>query len=791
MDASQVTLTQDIDEARRFFDFVLEDGEGLTLQTFHDRERDRKDVARVMHSGLDANIAELCRLQRDGAGVFWMVNEGDGAGRQEANVTAVRYLFADTDGAPLAPLLTLPPHMVVQSSPGRYHVYWRVVDCSLDRFKPVQRAIAERFGTDKSVSDLPRVMRVPGFLHQKDTPFLVKIRDIGNIPPYTLDDVVTGLGLSEKPIIDKVLPAPVPGTAFDFGKARKAAWDAARRTHEDASCSRHGEVFNLGCHLFRDGLPAEDSVFEYALQEFASHMRPTDASGRAQGMDFSAERKTIRDGYQRAHRDQGEAPDISGILGQGQRAGGPNPMSNVASAPPSPGAAQAQHDRGAGVASSITLTPLTADELRRAQLTPRVILRELLYSDVRTRISGGGTGKTTVALFEAATLALGRELWGRTPDRPCRTVIVTREDGREILAARLREICYAMPLSAGELAQVMENVTILDLSNEPFRLSCVIGDVVYPHAENLDALVAALKPWAPDWVIFDPLVSFGVGEARINDAEQGLIEAFRIIRNRLDCCVEGIHHSGKANAKEKALDQYAGRGGSALSDGCRMVCVMQPLDASEWLHETGSPLGEGESGIVMALPKLSYAKSQLPIFIRRDGYRFSMVTPHRQAPEQKAAAQAEQVLQFIRHEYGQGRRYSKSDLETSNAKLNLSRAEIRAAVTELNVTGRVIYHHINGKAGSHYEPVTVAAAGGDGAENSSLHDDEPSPLDHRRRPIGNEDGGGGAARHSPIVSNHRRDAVATVGDGGDGGAQDILDTPIPKLASSDEIEVEL
>lgn len=42
--------------------------------------------------------------------------------------------------------------------------------------------------------------------------------------------------------------------------------------------------------------------------------------------------------------------------------------------------------------------------------TPRVTLDSLLYADVRTRISAGGTGKTTVALFEAVTLALGREL---------------------------------------------------------------------------------------------------------------------------------------------------------------------------------------------------------------------------------------------------------------------------------------------------------------------------------------------------------------------------------------------
>ena len=80
-------------------------------------------------------------------------------------------------------------------------------------------------------------------------------------------------------------------------------------------------------------------------------------------------------------------------------------------------------------------------------------------------------------------------------------------------------------------------------------------------------------------------MSFGVGEARINDAEQGLIESMRIFRHYLGCCVQGVHHTGKANARDKALDQYAGRGGSALSDGARMIAVMQPLDPVEWERE--------------------------------------------------------------------------------------------------------------------------------------------------------------------------------------------------------------
>lgn len=377
----------------------------------------------------------------------------------------------------------------------------------------------------------------------------------------------------------------------------------------------------------------------------------------------------------------------------------------------------------------IDFSPITADELQQAHLTPRVVLENLLYADVRTRIAAGGTGKTTLALFEAATLALGRELWGRRPERPARTVIVTREDGRNTLVARLREIVRSMQLSPRELEQVLARVRIVDLSSVPFRLSRIVENTIYPHSENLDQLVSTLQGWGPDWLVFDPLVSFGVGESRVNDAEQGLIEAFRILRNRLNCCIEGIHHSGKVSAMEKRLDQYAGRGGSALSDGCRMVAVLQPLNQQEWREATGSDLAAGESGLVMALPKMSYAPPQDPLFIRRMGYAFEMETPNRRTPEQAAEAIANQVEQFIRYEYEQGRRYSTADLENSRDRMSLSRPELRAAITTLKVSGRVIYHHINGKAGSHYEPVTVATSNGDGsAEIPGRHEHEAETV---------------------------------------------------------------
>ena len=113
-----------------------------------------------------------------------MVNEGDGvvhdgekSCRMTANVTRVRAVFVDLDGAPIAPVLlsAVPPDWAVQSSPGRWHAYWKVTSCPLGQFAAAQIALAAKFNGDASVKDLPRVMRVPGFVHQKGTPFVSQL----------------------------------------------------------------------------------------------------------------------------------------------------------------------------------------------------------------------------------------------------------------------------------------------------------------------------------------------------------------------------------------------------------------------------------------------------------------------------------------------------------------------------------------------------------------------------------------------------------------------------------------
>jgi hypothetical protein len=175
----------------------------VTWQTLADN-KSAANSGRLIQTLYGCNDVTLLRLQdfqQAGAGVYCTVNETDGEGRKTNNIVRVRSLVLDLDSAPLDPVLICKPQpqIIVESSPNRYHCYWLVEGCSLERYKPLQRLLMRRFDGDPAVCDLPRVMRVPGTWHLKDPnhPFQTRIVTITNTPPYPLAEVIAGLALHE------------------------------------------------------------------------------------------------------------------------------------------------------------------------------------------------------------------------------------------------------------------------------------------------------------------------------------------------------------------------------------------------------------------------------------------------------------------------------------------------------------------------------------------------------------------------------------------------------------------
>jgi hypothetical protein len=232
------TDVPDRSEAAQFLKALAPDN-ALTFNTFQDaRPRPPKDpLACVLHGEYERVAAKLERLNSQGAGVFVMVNRGDLHGRKEKNVTAVRAVFLDLDGAPLKPVLAGPvrPPIVCESSPKRYHAIWPVSGMPLADFRGAQLALAERFGGDKMMKDLPRVLRVPGYVHAKGAPFISRLLECEPRAIPNWRELAGALGLPRK------------------AEAEEAAdrWKVGER---------NSELFRFACGLRTKGLTRDDAI---------------------------------------------------------------------------------------------------------------------------------------------------------------------------------------------------------------------------------------------------------------------------------------------------------------------------------------------------------------------------------------------------------------------------------------------------------------------------------------------------------------------------------------------------
>lgn len=172
-----------INEACRFLDCF----EGNhTFQTFSD-----KGDKGIIPRNIGLTLEDLITENLKGSGSYVTINEGNGKGRSSHNIIRIRAFFADLDNTPLPTRWILPPSIIVETSPGRFHAYWLTSDKTpLSLFKGVQKAIAELYGGDSSVCDLCRVMRIPGFIHWKGKPFLSRIVFIDPSIRYTTEEIL-------------------------------------------------------------------------------------------------------------------------------------------------------------------------------------------------------------------------------------------------------------------------------------------------------------------------------------------------------------------------------------------------------------------------------------------------------------------------------------------------------------------------------------------------------------------------------------------------------------------------
>ncbi|MDP1772132.1 MAG: AAA family ATPase [Methylobacter sp.] len=191
-----VNLDIDFTEAERFLTILDESADQFTFQTFDDnKERKDKSLIRVLNGSFDQHKKELAELNSKGAGIFVAVNETDLTGRKTENIIRPRGIWIEDDNGGAPNPDGLEPHMVVQSSDShKQHRYYLIDDAVVidwQEWGQVQERMVLEYFSDPNAKDSSRVMRLPGFFHQKDPakPMQVRLIHESGEQPYSWERI--------------------------------------------------------------------------------------------------------------------------------------------------------------------------------------------------------------------------------------------------------------------------------------------------------------------------------------------------------------------------------------------------------------------------------------------------------------------------------------------------------------------------------------------------------------------------------------------------------------------------
>lgn len=225
-------------------------------------------------------LPQLQEKNEAGAGIFIARNQCDGH-RSEKAISRVRGVHADMDSVSAEELADLTgllqPTIVVESSPGRYQLYWQLTAGEFlesAEAKAINQCLASQHGADPAAVDVSRLLRLPGFKH-------MKYRQEGRTPvvtatyadiTYTAAQLRTAFPIEDRgkssserstsqPTALKQVPAPLQDIAYEsiFARMRseqpllwQGRWDAkGARGAFDSYTSQSSADLALAGHIAR------------------------------------------------------------------------------------------------------------------------------------------------------------------------------------------------------------------------------------------------------------------------------------------------------------------------------------------------------------------------------------------------------------------------------------------------------------------------------------------------------------------------------------------------------------
>lgn len=258
--------------------FESSDWVAVLLKSFESGQTTQRvlPVTRFVHPRLQAWLRAENAARRN---LYLSVNalQPDQHSRRRDAVAAVRHLFLDVDTQPDRVLAAIErrddvpsPSYVLQTSPGRAQVLWRVTGFTSTAAEAVQKRLARELGTDRAATSCAQMMRVPGAANHKYVPgFVVSVTYVNVTRQWTPRE----FGVTSTPVtapVHEVVCASRPSAAVIIRRARRYL-----ASIPPAIAGQHGDAqtFRACCRLVRGFTLTDEEALEL-LVEWNARCKP-------------------------------------------------------------------------------------------------------------------------------------------------------------------------------------------------------------------------------------------------------------------------------------------------------------------------------------------------------------------------------------------------------------------------------------------------------------------------------------------------------------------------------------
>ena len=230
--------------------FLSKFGAQSLIVPFKDKNKSPTDIPVQPKTLAPKNVLKNFGPMNQGGdfGLFFLVNESNHPiKRTLSNITRCRAIWVEDDKTGSKRKnkdWPIPPNIIVNSSPNKYHYYWLTDTTNTDEHQRVMQMLVNDYNCDPNARDISRIMRIPGTYHLKKDKFMVSA-EYPVESPYTWDTILDAFPPVEKVIKD----------SHSVRENGESGFDMAKTVHALVSGENyHGSMISLALYFANQGM---------------------------------------------------------------------------------------------------------------------------------------------------------------------------------------------------------------------------------------------------------------------------------------------------------------------------------------------------------------------------------------------------------------------------------------------------------------------------------------------------------------------------------------------------------